>query len=160
MINCIKNYGSFISTKKDGLANCVCSISYFLRSNYHLTVCYCHVTYAFQSESTLYNCLNVKELLARSWHKIWSLNDWVFVYDAIVPGSSPVAVIIIYSHLIMNTFNISTSRTEYWKNFFSYVTNQLNKLDLNIHTSSSSSIFCRPLSPIWNENVDNTKNKL
>ena len=25
-----------------------------------------HVTYAFQSESTLYSCLNVKELLARS----------------------------------------------------------------------------------------------
>ena len=32
----------------------------------HLTVCSYHVTYAFQSESTLYSCLNVKELLARS----------------------------------------------------------------------------------------------
>ena len=31
-----------------------------------LTVCSCHVTYAFQSESTLCSCLNVKELLARS----------------------------------------------------------------------------------------------
>ena len=30
------------------------------------TVCSCHVTYAFQIESTLYTCLNVKELLARS----------------------------------------------------------------------------------------------
>ena len=30
----------------------------------HLTVCSYHVTYAFQSESTLYSCLNVKELLA------------------------------------------------------------------------------------------------
>ena len=29
-----------------------------------LTVCSCHVRYAFQSESTLYSCLNVKELLA------------------------------------------------------------------------------------------------
>ena len=38
--------------------------------NEHLTVCSCHVTYAFQSESTLYSCLNVKELLARSRHKI------------------------------------------------------------------------------------------
>ena len=28
------------------------------------TVCSYHVTYAFQSESTLYSCLNVKELLA------------------------------------------------------------------------------------------------
>ena len=26
-----------------------------------LTVCSCHVTYAFQSESTLYSCLNVKK---------------------------------------------------------------------------------------------------
>ena len=31
-----------------------------------LTVCTCHVAYAFQSESTLYICLNVKELLARN----------------------------------------------------------------------------------------------
>ena len=30
-----------------------------------LTVCSYHVTYAFQSESPLYSCLNVKELLAR-----------------------------------------------------------------------------------------------
>ena len=35
-----------------------------------LTVCYYHVTYAFQSESTLYSCLNVKELLARSRREI------------------------------------------------------------------------------------------
>ena len=28
-----------------------------------ITVCYYHVTYAFQSESTLYSCLNVKKLL-------------------------------------------------------------------------------------------------
>ena len=35
-----------------------------------LTVCSCHVTYTFQSESTLYSCLNVKELLARSRREI------------------------------------------------------------------------------------------
>ena len=29
-----------------------------------------HVTYAFHSESTLYSCLNVKELLARSRREI------------------------------------------------------------------------------------------
>ena len=39
------------------------------------TVCSCHVTYAFQSESTLYSCLNVKALLARSRRDIWSLSD-------------------------------------------------------------------------------------
>ena len=33
-------------------------------------VCSYRVTYAFQSESTLYSCLNVKELLARSRRKI------------------------------------------------------------------------------------------
>ena len=31
-----------------------------------LTVCSYHVTYAFQSESTLYICLNVKEILDRN----------------------------------------------------------------------------------------------
>ena len=38
--------------------------------NTKLTVCSYHVTYAFQSESTLYSCLNVKELLARSRREI------------------------------------------------------------------------------------------
>ena len=32
-----------------------------------MTVCSCHVTYAFQSETTLYSCLNVKELLDIQW---------------------------------------------------------------------------------------------
>ena len=32
----------------------------------YLIVCSYHVTYAFQNESTLCICLNVKELLARS----------------------------------------------------------------------------------------------
>ena len=31
-----------------------------------MTVCYYHVTYAIQSESTLYSCLNVKLLLGRN----------------------------------------------------------------------------------------------
>ena len=41
----------------------------------HLAACSCHVTYAFQSESTLYSWLNVKELLAPSRHEIWSWSD-------------------------------------------------------------------------------------
>ena len=40
-----------------------------------MTVCSCYVTYAFQSESAHCSCLNVKELLARSRRKIWSLSD-------------------------------------------------------------------------------------
>ena len=40
----------------------------------HLTVCY-HVTFAFQSESSLYSWRNVKKLLAWSRHDIWGLSD-------------------------------------------------------------------------------------
>ena len=37
--------------------------------------CYYHVTYVFQSESTLYSFLNVKEFLARNKGNICSLCD-------------------------------------------------------------------------------------
>ena len=40
-----------------------------------LIVCSYHVMHLFQSESTLYSCLNVKELLARSRRHIWRLSD-------------------------------------------------------------------------------------
>ena len=43
-----------------------------------LTVCSCHVTYAFQSEST-FSCLNIKELLAQKRCKICSLAKWLSV---------------------------------------------------------------------------------
>ena len=33
------------------------------------------MTYTFQSESTIYSCLNVNELLARNRRYIWSLSD-------------------------------------------------------------------------------------
>ena len=51
-----------------------------------LTVCSYHVTYAFQSESTLYSCLNVKELLARNRRVIWSLRDcsWIRTQNHLV----------------------------------------------------------------------------
>ena len=38
---------------------------YIFLNNVHFTVCFYHVTYANHSESTLYSCLKVKELLAR-----------------------------------------------------------------------------------------------
>ena len=52
----------------------------------HLTVCSCHVSYAFQSQSTLYSCLNLKELLAWSRREIWSLSDcnWARTQDHLV----------------------------------------------------------------------------
>ena len=45
----------------------------FILQFHDFTVCYCHVTYAYLSESTLHGCLNVKdvkELLARNKHDI------------------------------------------------------------------------------------------
>ena len=51
-----------------------------------MIVCSCHVTYAFQSEFTLYSFLNVKELLDRSRHRIWSLSDcnWTRAHNHLV----------------------------------------------------------------------------
>ena len=44
-------------------------------TRFHCSVCSWRVTYAFQSESTLYSCLNVKELNAQNRRDIWSLSD-------------------------------------------------------------------------------------
>ena len=51
-----------------------------------MSVCSYHVTHAFQSESTLYNCMNVKELLTRSKREIWSLSDcnWTRIHNNLV----------------------------------------------------------------------------
>ena len=55
-----------------------------------VTACPCHVTYAFQSESTLYSRLNVKKLLAQSRHKIWTLSDcnWTGTHNHLVHKQS------------------------------------------------------------------------
>ena len=49
-------------------------------------VCYYHATYAFWSESKLYSCLNVKELLSRNRRDIWSLSDnnWIWNHNHLV----------------------------------------------------------------------------
>ena len=49
--------------------------SSFVNNIWGLTVCYYHITYAFQSESVFCVCLNVKELLTRNRCEIWSLSD-------------------------------------------------------------------------------------
>ena len=63
-------------------------MKYLLKRYYweKLTVCSYHVTYAFQSESTIYSCLNVKELLARSRLEIWNLSDcnWTRTHNHLV----------------------------------------------------------------------------
>ena len=51
-----------------------------------MTVCSCQVTYAFQSESILYSCINVKELLAWNMREIWSLSNctWTRTHNHLV----------------------------------------------------------------------------
>ena len=57
-----------------------------IRSIWSMIVCSFHITYAFHSESTLYSCLNVKELLAWNRRKIWSLSDcnWTRTHNHLV----------------------------------------------------------------------------
>ena len=40
----------------------------------HLTVCYYHVTYSFQSETTCYICLNINEPFSRNRSDLWNLS--------------------------------------------------------------------------------------
>ena len=47
-----------------------------MQGNISLTVFIYHITYAFQSEPTLYGYLNVKELLARNRTNTWNLSDY------------------------------------------------------------------------------------
>ena len=65
--NCGRNLNALYSARNN-FTKCESS-SKLLHTLKHLMqtfsdLCSCHVTYAFQSESTLYICLNVKELLA------------------------------------------------------------------------------------------------
>ena len=58
----------------------------YLSCMVHLIVCSDHVTYAFQSESTLCSFLNLKELLAWNRREIWSLSDdnWTRTHSHLV----------------------------------------------------------------------------
>ena len=49
----------------------------------YLTVCSFHVTCTFQSESTLYSCLNFKELFARNRRGIYLLQSLGLIFDDI-----------------------------------------------------------------------------
>ena len=62
------------------------SLASVLTENRSCTACFCHVTYAFQSEFALYSCLNVKEVLAGKKRKIWILSDcnWTWTHDHLV----------------------------------------------------------------------------
>ena len=61
-------------------------VSIFFLKKINNIVCYYHITYAFQSESTLHSCLKVRELLALNRRKIWSLSDckWTRTHNHLV----------------------------------------------------------------------------
>ena len=65
---------------------CVIICCFFLTKLLTSAVCSCHVTYAFQGESTLYSCMNVNELLAQSRCEIWSLSNcsWTRTHNHLV----------------------------------------------------------------------------
>ena len=65
-----KDINHLNNTLSNILANILKETRELILSHLFLTVCSYHVTYAFQSESTLYNCLNVKEPLAQSMREI------------------------------------------------------------------------------------------
>ena len=50
------------------------------------TVCSCHLTYAIQSESTLYSCLNIKSFFSWSERVMWCLSDcnWTWSQNQLV----------------------------------------------------------------------------
>ena len=65
------NSSETMSRKEKKIITDTKEIAQVLNDHYiNITVCSCHVTYAFESESTLYSSLNVKELLARCRREI------------------------------------------------------------------------------------------
>ena len=56
---------------------------------HHCMLLSCHL--CFQSESTLYSCLNVKELLAQNRRDIWNLSDnnGIWTQKHLVPKRTP-----------------------------------------------------------------------
>ena len=81
-----------------------------------ITVSYYHVTYALQSESTLYSCLNVKELLARNRRDIWSLSgsNGVRSHNHLVCKWT-------LNHLTEWLFEQMESNFDYWVNLSNWV---------------------------------------
>ena len=64
------NLNSLFMNEIFNCSQCITNNHTLLKPVVELTVCYYHVTYAFQSESTAYSCLNVKELFAQNRHDL------------------------------------------------------------------------------------------
>ena len=65
--------------------------------------------YVFQSESTLYSCLDVKELVAWNKHDIWSLSDrnGTQIHNHLAEPTKWLS-----ARLLVRTFLIHNSRTK------------------------------------------------
>ena len=59
----------FLKIWQNSLENTSVGVSFLIKLRVSLTVCSYHVTHAFQSESTLYSCLNVKNSLLETGAK-------------------------------------------------------------------------------------------
>ena len=66
-------FGNQNSTIRPNCPNNLAELWVVIRT-VHLSVCSYHVIYDFQSESTFYLCLNIKEILAQDRCDIWSLS--------------------------------------------------------------------------------------
>ena len=122
-----------ISHKSDAIIAKVykCRI-YLLWKLYISTVCYCPVTYDFQSESTLYSHLDVKELLARNRCHIRSLSNCngIRTYNDLVRKRT----------LFSNLFVASNPVSVIWTSEITY--SQIHRTDK--HSQHSSMIW-----PVW-----------
>ena len=98
----------------------------------HLTVCSCHVTYAVQSESTFYCCLNVKKHLARSRREIWIWSDcnWTRTKNHLVFKET-------LNHLPLQIKGFSCVLSTYLYDAFDCMF-----LSYQIHGSSESTLYC------------------
>ena len=100
-----------------------------------MSVCSYHVTYAFLSVSTLYSCLNVKELLAQSRRKIWSLSDcnWTRTHHLVTELCNP--------QLLTHPFVL--------KNSYVYIHCIVAKYLTTLHNLASQTILCTDLNPAF-----------
>ena len=83
---CISSFPKILILKSFGKSWGNFYTKFEFHTKFIMTVCSCHVTYAFHSESTPYSCLNVKELLAWNRREIWSLSDcnWARTHNHLV----------------------------------------------------------------------------
>ena len=122
----------------------------------HFTVCYYHVTHAFQSESILYSSLNVKKLLARNWRGIWSLSDSnrIRTHNQLVRKRT-------LNHLAKLAKWLCCVASTYLHSAFDFIIiMSCTRFRLNLHYSylNVKEFFGRNICDIWSLNVDSIWN--